>query len=45
MSSLGAPELLVILVVVGVLGGLPLAGAIALVVMLIRDWRRGGSDR
>jgi hypothetical protein len=45
MPTLGAPELLVIVVVVGVLGGIPLAGAIALVVMLIRDRRRGGSDR
>jgi hypothetical protein len=45
MPSLGAPELLVIVAVVGLLCGLPLAGAIALVVMLIRDRRRGGSDR
>jgi hypothetical protein len=43
VPALSAADLLVILVVGGVLGVLPLAGAIALVVMLIRDWRRGRS--
>ena len=45
MPTLGAPEILIIVAVLGVVCGLPLAGAIALVVLVIRDRRRGRFDR
>jgi hypothetical protein len=41
VPTLDAPELGIMLVVLGVVCALPLAGAVALVVMLIRDRTRG----